>query len=101
MNGYDVFLFLSLRDDHSILKWNLLSDETTQVLFLQIIAQMGRYLKLLFFGSKVAQLPAENFPTDINWFPRGGGGKKQSQSDLFVLTSTDGRITAQHSIQVS
>lgn len=57
-------------DDHSILKWNLLSDETTQV----------------------AQLPAENFPTDINWFPRGGGGKKQSQSDLFVLTSTDGKF---------
>lgn len=57
-------------DDHSILKWNLLSDETTQVM----------------------KLPAEIFPTDIHWFPRGAGGKKQSQSELFVLTSTDGKF---------
>ena len=42
--------------------------------------------------SQVIKLPAEIFPTDIHWFPRGAGGKKQSQSELFVLTSTDGKI---------
>jgi len=36
------------------------------------------------------KLLAEIFPTDIHWFPRGAGGKKQSQSELFVLTATDG-----------
>ena len=39
------------------------------------------------------KLPTELFPTDIHWFPRGAGGKKQSQSELFVLTSTDGKFT--------
>ena len=37
------------------------------------------------------KLPAEIYPTDIHWFPRSAGGKKQSQSELFVLTSTDGK----------
>ena len=41
---------------------------------------------------QVIKLPAEIFPTDIHWFPRGAGGKKQSQSELFVLTSTDGKV---------
>lgn len=40
-------------------------------------------------------MPAELFPTDIHWFPRGAGGKKQSQSELFVLTATDGKFITQ------
>ena len=39
---------------------------------------------------QVVKLPQEIFPTDFNWFPKSVGGKKQNQSELFVLTSTDG-----------
>ncbi|XP_072180610.1 intraflagellar transport protein 80 homolog [Diadema setosum] len=60
----------SCSDDHQILRWNLLSDET----------------------SSLAKLPNDIYATDIHFFPRGLGGKgKQSQSDVFVLTSTDGK----------
>ena len=45
----------------------------------------------LLFDTQVIKLPAEIYPTDIHWFPRSAGGKKQSQSELFVLTSTDGK----------
>ena len=45
----------------------------------------------LHFNTQVIKLPAEIYPTDIHWFPRSAGGKKQSQSELFVLTSTDGK----------
>eukprot|EP00057_Strongylocentrotus_purpuratus_P035142 XP_797867.3 PREDICTED: intraflagellar transport protein 80 homolog [Strongylocentrotus purpuratus] len=61
----------SCSDDHQILRWNLLSDET----------------------SSLAKLPNDIYATDIHFFPRGLGGKaKQSQSDVFVLTSTDGKF---------
>lgn len=61
----------SCSDDHQILRWNLLSDET----------------------SSLAKLPNDIYATDIHFFPRGLGGKaKQSQSDVFVLTSTDGKL---------
>ena len=47
---------------------------------------------------QVMKLPAEIFPTDIHWFPRGAGGKKQSQSELFVLTSTDGKLISKDEV---
>ncbi|XP_033637607.1 intraflagellar transport protein 80 homolog [Asterias rubens] len=61
----------SCSDDHKILRWKLLSDET----------------------STLAKLPNDVYATDIHFFPRGLGGKtKQPQSDVFVLTSTDGKF---------
>ena len=57
-------------DDHQILKWNLLSNES----------------------STLAKLPDDVYPTDMHWFPKGGGGKKAPGSDVFVLCSTDGRL---------
>lgn len=56
-------------DDHTIMKWNLLSGETSQLI-------------------KLAQ---DVYPTDFHWFPKGAGGVKQSQIDLMVMTATDGR----------
>ncbi|XP_006818726.1 intraflagellar transport protein 80 homolog, partial [Saccoglossus kowalevskii] len=53
------------------MKWNLMSDETTQL----------------------AKLPAEVYATDIHFFPKATGSKgKQVQADVFVLTSTDGKF---------
>lgn len=58
-------------DDHQILKWNLLSNESIAL----------------------AKLPEDVYPTDMHWFPKGGGGvgKKAAGSDVFVLCSTDGK----------
>ncbi|WAR28818.1 IFT80-like protein [Mya arenaria] len=58
-------------DDHLILKWNLINNETTSLV----------------------KLPEDVYPTDMHWFPRAvtGGGKKTG-SDLFCLTSTDGKF---------
>ncbi|XP_041850740.1 intraflagellar transport protein 80 homolog [Melanotaenia boesemani] len=60
----------SCSEDHQILKWNLLTNET----------------------SLVVRLPEEIYPVDLHWFPKTAGGKKQSQADTFVLTSTDGKF---------
>lgn len=60
----------SCGDDHKVLKWNLMSDET----------------------SEVTALPDEIFPTDVHWFPKSIGTKKQPQTDIFVLTATDGKF---------
>lgn len=60
----------SCSDDHQILKWNPVSNETTRVL----------------------KLPDDVYPLDLHWFPRGIGGKKQSQAESFVLTSSDGKF---------
>lgn len=59
----------SCSEDHHILKWNLLTNET----------------------SVVVKLSEEIFPTDLHWFPKTVGGKKQTQAEVFVLTSTDGK----------
>ena len=57
-------------DDHLVLKWNLSSNETTTLV----------------------KLPDDVFPTDMHWFPKSAsGGGKKTGSDLFVLTSTDGK----------
>jgi intraflagellar transport protein 80 len=63
----DVYI-LCFRDDHVILKWNLVTKETV----------------------KVADMPNEIYPTDLHWFPRGQvAGKKQGQ-DLLLVTAADG-----------
>lgn len=58
----------SCSDDHQILKWSLLTSET----------------------SRVVKLPDDTYPIDLHWLPRSVGGKKQSQAESFVLTSSDG-----------
>nr|XP_009920670.1 PREDICTED: intraflagellar transport protein 80 homolog isoform X3 [Haliaeetus albicilla] len=60
----------SCSDDHQIMKWNLLTSETT----------------------RVVKLPDDIYPIDLHWFPRSIGGKKQSQAESFVLTSSDGKF---------
>lgn len=58
----------SCSEDHQILRWNLLTNETTLVV----------------------KLPEDIYPLDLNWFPKAVGGKKQNQAEIFVLTSSDG-----------
>ncbi|NXC85112.1 IFT80 protein, partial [Cercotrichas coryphoeus] len=60
----------SCSDDHQIMKWNPVTSET----------------------ARVVKLPDEVYPLDLHWFPRGTGGKKQSQAESFVLTSSDGKF---------
>ncbi|NWV82152.1 IFT80 protein, partial [Dasyornis broadbenti] len=60
----------SCGDDHQIMKWNPVTSETT----------------------RVVKLPDDVYPIDLHWFPRGIGGKKQSQAESFVLTSSDGKF---------
>uniref|UniRef100_U3JF83 Intraflagellar transport 80 n=1 Tax=Ficedula albicollis TaxID=59894 RepID=U3JF83_FICAL len=60
----------SCSDDHQIMKWNPVTSETT----------------------RVVKLPDDVYPLDLHWFPRGIGGKKQSQAESFVLTSSDGKF---------
>ncbi|XP_059711833.1 intraflagellar transport protein 80 homolog [Haemorhous mexicanus] len=60
----------SCSDDHQVMKWNPVTSETTRVL----------------------KLPDDVYPLDLHWFPRGIGGKKQSQAESFVLTSSDGKF---------
>ncbi|CAL8349405.1 unnamed protein product [Arctogadus glacialis] len=57
-------------EDHQILRWNLLTSET----------------------SLVVRLPEDTYPIDLHWFPKTVGGKKLVQADTFVLTSTDGKF---------
>lgn len=62
-------------DDHLILKWNLINNETTTLV----------------------KLPEDVYPTDMHWFPKAvSGGSKKAGSDLFVLTSTDGKLWEYH-----
>ncbi|KAK2847315.1 hypothetical protein Q5P01_010314 [Channa striata] len=60
----------SCSEDHQILKWNLLTNDT----------------------SLVVKLPEDIYPIDLHWFPKTIGGKKQTQAEIFVLTSTDGKF---------
>ncbi|KAK2090595.1 Intraflagellar transport protein 80 [Saguinus oedipus] len=57
----------SCSDDHQIVKWNLLTSETTQIV----------------------KLPDDIYPIDFHWFPKSLGVKKQTQAESFVLTSSD------------
>ncbi|XP_068173450.1 intraflagellar transport protein 80 homolog [Antennarius striatus] len=60
----------SCSEDHQILRWNLLTTETTPVV----------------------KLSEDIYPIDIHFFPKTIGGKKQNQNEVFVLTSTDGKF---------
>uniref|UniRef100_W5L312 Intraflagellar transport 80 homolog (Chlamydomonas) n=1 Tax=Astyanax mexicanus TaxID=7994 RepID=W5L312_ASTMX len=60
----------SCSEDHQILKWNLLTNETAVVVKLQ----------------------DDIYPIDLHWFPKTVGGKKQATAESFVLTSTDGKF---------
>ncbi|XP_076837224.1 intraflagellar transport protein 80 homolog isoform X2 [Brachyhypopomus gauderio] len=60
----------SCSEDHQILKWNLLTNET----------------------SVVVKLQDDIYPTDLHWFPKAVSGKKQTMAEIFVLTSTDGKF---------
>ncbi|XP_062833582.1 intraflagellar transport protein 80 homolog isoform X2 [Anolis carolinensis] len=60
----------SCSDDHQIIKWNLLNGETTQVV----------------------KLPDDFYPIDLHWFPKNLGGKRHTQAESFVLTSSDGKF---------
>ncbi|XP_072771128.1 intraflagellar transport protein 80 homolog isoform X2 [Nerophis lumbriciformis] len=60
----------SCSDDHQILRWNLLTSET----------------------SLVVKLPDSFYPIDLHWFPKTVGGKKQTSAEVFVLTSSDGKF---------
>uniref|UniRef100_A0AC11DR17 Intraflagellar transport 80 n=1 Tax=Ovis aries TaxID=9940 RepID=A0AC11DR17_SHEEP len=59
----------SCSDDHQIVKWNLLTGETSQIV----------------------KLPDDIYPIDLHWFPKSLGIKKQTQAEIFVLTSSDVR----------
>lgn len=59
-------------DDHQVLKWQLLSNES----------------------QPLTKLPPDVFPTDMHWFPRAG--KKLAGSDVFVLSSNDGMVFLLH-----
>ncbi|XP_053567774.1 intraflagellar transport protein 80 homolog [Bombina bombina] len=60
----------SCSDDHQIMKWNLLTGDTTLVV----------------------KLPDDIYPTDLHWFPKNVGNKKQSHAEMFVLTSSNGKL---------
>ncbi|XP_069928689.1 intraflagellar transport protein 80 homolog isoform X2 [Oryctolagus cuniculus] len=60
----------SCSDDHQIVKWNLLTSETSQIV----------------------KLPDDIYPIDLHWFPKSFGVKKQTQAESFVLTSSDGKF---------
>ncbi|XP_043926400.1 intraflagellar transport protein 80 homolog isoform X2 [Protopterus annectens] len=60
----------SCSDDHQVLKWNLLVNETVQVV----------------------KLPEDTYPTDLHCFPKTATGKKQVQAEIFVLTGSDGKF---------
>ncbi|KAJ1088022.1 hypothetical protein NDU88_001181 [Pleurodeles waltl] len=51
------------------MKWNLLTSETVQVV----------------------KLPEDIYPIDFHWFPKTNA-KKQTQGEMFVLTSSDGKF---------
>ena len=59
----------SCSEDHQILRWNLLNNETNVVVNMQ----------------------EDIYPIDLHWFPKSSGGKKQALAEIFVLTSTDGK----------
>ena len=61
----------SCSEDHQILKWNLLTSET----------------------SLVVKLPDDIYPIDLHWLPKTIGGKRQNQAEIFALTSTDGKCS--------
>lgn len=62
---------ISCGDDRLIVKWNLMSNES----------------------SVLSTLPEDVYPTDSHMFPRGAGGKKPG-SDVIVIATSDGKLVA-------
>ena len=62
----------SAGDDHQMLRWNLLTNES----------------------SVLTKLPDDVYPTNMHWFPKAGSSKKGNASDVFALSSTDGTCQA-------
>lgn len=60
----------SVADDHKILRWNLLTNEC----------------------AVLSTLPEDICPTDMQWFPKANSSKKGNASDVFALSSTDGKL---------
>uniref|UniRef100_A0A671LIF0 Intraflagellar transport protein 80 homolog n=1 Tax=Sinocyclocheilus anshuiensis TaxID=1608454 RepID=A0A671LIF0_9TELE len=60
----------SCSDDHHILRWNLLTNDT----------------------SVLVKLQDQIYPLDLHWLPKSVSGKKQAGADSFALTSTDGKL---------
>ena len=44
-----------------------------------------------FFHLQAVQLPKDLYATDLHWYPRSIGGKKQAQAELYALAATDGK----------
>lgn len=61
----------SCSDDHQILRWNLLTNDT----------------------GVLVKLQDEIYPIDLHWFPKTVSGKKQAVAEIFALTSTDGKAS--------
>uniref|UniRef100_A0A673GGL4 Uncharacterized protein n=1 Tax=Sinocyclocheilus rhinocerous TaxID=307959 RepID=A0A673GGL4_9TELE len=60
----------SCSDDHHILRWNLLTNDT----------------------SVLVKLQDQIYPLDLHWLPKSVSGKKQAGAESFALTSTDGKL---------
>ncbi|XP_067307985.1 intraflagellar transport protein 80 homolog [Pseudorasbora parva] len=60
----------SCSDDHQILRWNLLSHDTSVLL----------------------QLQDHTYPIDLHCFPKAVSGKRQAGAETFALTSADGKL---------
>lgn len=60
----------SCSEDHQILRWNLVTGDT----------------------GLVVRLQEDIYPVDLHWLPKTVGGKKLVQAEIFVLTSTDGKL---------
>ncbi|XP_019850408.1 PREDICTED: intraflagellar transport protein 80 homolog [Amphimedon queenslandica] len=60
----------SIGDDHIIFRWDLKTNEKTEV----------------------AKLPKDVYCTDVHWFPGHPGKKQATQSESFALACTDGRF---------
>lgn len=67
-NIYFSVSFANFRDDHVLLRWNIVTNESV----------------------KICQLPNDIYPIDFDSFSRiQGSGKKHGQDQL-LITSTDG-----------
>ncbi|CAH0556703.1 unnamed protein product [Brassicogethes aeneus] len=60
----------SVGDDNLLLSWAVSTQQST----------------------KVAQLPKDLFPTDMQFLPRSGGGSVSKHGDLILITSADGKF---------
>ncbi len=66
----------SASEDHQVVAWNLVNNESTQVL----------------------KLAEDAFPTDLHWIPRGvgaGAKKVDPSSAVFALAAADGFLLLQ------